>query len=269
MKHSSRRRRIFRLRTGVNRKSCVTRWIGCETVGVSLVARRRVKGPKGPGHRARRRRGQRKGKRRTRGGKPRRSAPLRPSPSNVPSNRRINNKLRLLGFLGEKYRSFCQWMDRVNKRQALLSTSLVYDFKLRDKRQRVHMHPRWVKYRDRWKTLRARARAADALFATTYQSSFLEFVQCRYGRVYPETDSLNDLVERMRIDIYVAGTANRTKPVTQMAMDRALKSRGHKGSQLSKCPRCGKDLRLLANPEGHVGSRTCVLRGTRGRGFRR
>jgi hypothetical protein len=237
---SSRRRRIFRLHTGVNRKSCVTGWIGCTTVRVDTIARKPVKGPKGPGHRARRSRGQRKGKRRTRGGKPQRSAPSRPPTSNVPKDRRITNKLRLLDFLSGRFRSFCQWMDRVNERKALLSRDLIYDSKIKDRRQRVWQHPRWVKYRDRWKTLRARARAADVVFAGCYQSSFLEFVQCRYGRFYPETDSLKDLVETMRIDIYKADKGRRKRPSIPKSTRKFPDPLTPRNSRSNTCPDCGR-----------------------------
>lgn len=257
---SSRRRRIFRLHTGVNRKSCVTGWIGCTTVGVVTPVRKPVKGPKGPGHRARRSRGQRKGKRRTRGGKPQRSAPSRPPTSNVPKNRMITNKLRLLDFLSTKFRSFCRWMDRVNERKALLSRDLIYDGSIRNKRQVVHQHPRWVSYRDRWKSLRSRAREKDVVFAGAYQSSYLEFVQCRYGRFYPETDSLDDLVERMRIDIYKADKGRRKKPSIPKSVRKFPDPLAPRNSRSNTCPDCGRVAFVPALCSCHKRSRRTTKR---------
>jgi hypothetical protein len=100
----SRRRRIFRLSTGVNRKSCYTRCMGSVTVGVTLVRgikhEAQLKASEGveKSCRIRRsRRGQRKGKSRSRGRQPRSPPPLRPKPA--PGARLINHSGRKLIWL--------------------------------------------------------------------------------------------------------------------------------------------------------------------------
>lgn len=77
----SRRRKEFRLHTGVNRKLCVIWWMGCATARVVIGSSSSMKADKGAERscRPRRRlRGQRKGKCRSRGRHPRSSSASRP-----------------------------------------------------------------------------------------------------------------------------------------------------------------------------------------------
>jgi hypothetical protein len=97
----SRRRRIFRLSTGVNRKSCYTRWMGSATVGVVSVRGNKYgaqlkasEGVEKSCRNRRSRRGQRRGKSRSRGRQPRSPPPLRPKPA--PGSRLINHSGRKL-----------------------------------------------------------------------------------------------------------------------------------------------------------------------------
>lgn len=118
---SSKRRKIFRLQLGVNRKSTATRWMGEWTVGVLTkrywkTFRAQLKAGKGAErscqdgvvqvHRARRSsRGQRRGKRRARGCHPREPPPSARR-SKEPSVRKIDRHLRAVDWAWERVGKF-------------------------------------------------------------------------------------------------------------------------------------------------------------------
>jgi len=103
---SSVRRREYRLSTGVHRKLWTFRWIGRQTVGVCQLVRAprlavvdREKAEDGAErsfrrYKRKRCRGQRRGKRRSRGDKPRSSSPRRPEAPKGVSARCINHRGR-------------------------------------------------------------------------------------------------------------------------------------------------------------------------------
>lgn len=209
---SSRRRREYRLHTGVDRKSCVTRWMNVTTVGVVISRTKAGEGAERSCPKRRRRRGQRVGVRRSRGGKPPRTVTNSAQTSNVPTERRIKFKLRFLDFWSSRIRTFTERCDSINE-------ALPYMYRSRDWKGdwQVYYSRKYADGRSRWRALSRRIRPLDSLLADTLQCSWQEFVQCRYGRVDPTTDSLNDLVETLRINRYVdskeRGTKGRSRKV--------------------------------------------------------
>lgn len=93
MKGASTRRRIQRLQLSVNRKSTATRWMNAWTVGVCVSKMKAGKGAEKSCRSRRSRRGQRLGKVRARGGKPRSTTPTGP-PRQSGYERRINHQGR-------------------------------------------------------------------------------------------------------------------------------------------------------------------------------
>jgi len=94
----SRLRRRIRLQLGVTRKLTVIRWTKAISVGEMVIRKKADEGAE-KSCRRRRVRGQRKGRKRSRGGKPRSNAEApRPKDPNKVSNRRITNQLRLFDY---------------------------------------------------------------------------------------------------------------------------------------------------------------------------
>jgi len=160
---ASNRRRIYRLQLGVNRKLTVTRWIGSATVGVVNTTSSRLKASEGAEkscHR-RRKRGQRRGKRRSRGCHPRRSVPLPAQPSKQPTSRTINRMLRAYDHWDKRAKELVKLFRNTSHAGLFDSSSTAYSV-----------------WRTRWSTLFGRIAAQqNRVFATAkLQTSFLEWL---------------------------------------------------------------------------------------------
>jgi hypothetical protein len=115
-------RRERRQFLGANRKVRTFRWIGRQTVGVCQLVRAPclltakvvcVKAEDGAErsfsrHREKRRRGQRVGKRRSRGGKPRSNSPIRPKPPKGVSARQVNHSGRKIWWAERRRAEICR-----------------------------------------------------------------------------------------------------------------------------------------------------------------
>jgi hypothetical protein len=105
---------LYRLHTGVNRKSCVTWWIGCATVRVVILGSNYSKASEGAEkscQKRRSRRGQRKGKRRSRGCHPR-SPPLPTRTVKRASDRSFDHSMRGLDFWSGRIKQFCKLFEQ-------------------------------------------------------------------------------------------------------------------------------------------------------------
>jgi len=110
---------LYRLHTGVNRKLCVTRWIGSTTVRVGVLKQNRVKASEGAERSCRKRRrvrGQRKGKSRSRVGKTRPDPALPAQKLKEPKERTILRHLRACDH----------WYDRQEQFGKLFKESQLY-----------------------------------------------------------------------------------------------------------------------------------------------
>jgi len=193
-KGSSVSRRILRLQLGVNRKLTVVRWIGCATVGVVNTTSTRLKANEGAEKSCckRRKRGQRKGKARSRGCHPRRSPPPPAPVSNQPTARIIARTLRTYEHWGKRAKQFETLFGNTSHLGLFESSGTSYSA-----------------WRTRWRTLFRRIEeTTNRVFATAkLQTSFLEWLVW-VGKVkIPERDvrkkqtgfqNLFDLVEEIR-----------------------------------------------------------------------
>jgi hypothetical protein len=166
---------LYRLHTGVNRKSCVTRWIGCATVRVVILVSNRPKASEGAERSCRRRtrRGQRKGRRRSRGCHPR-SPPLPTQRAKRASDRSFDHSMRGLDFWSNRIKQFCQLFER---------SQLYRDMK----RSPSWFDPVWGEpYRAwscRWNTMCDRMYPAALMMVPTSKSgrSFSAWLVSKYG----------------------------------------------------------------------------------------
>lgn len=160
---ASNRRRIFRLQLGVNRKLTVLRWIGCATVGVVNTTSTRLKAKEGAERSCvkRRKRGQRRGKRRSRGCHPRRSVPAPARTSKQPTTRTINRLLRAYDHWDMRAKQFGELFRNTNQAGLFDRSSRSYSV-----------------WRTRWSTLFGRIeQQQNRVFATAkLQTSFLEWL---------------------------------------------------------------------------------------------
>jgi len=159
----SHRRRILRLQLGVNRKSTVIRWIEGATVGVVNTTSPYLKANEGAEKSCckRRKRGQRSGKRRSRGCHPRRTVPTSTRPSNQPTTRTINRMLRAYDFWERRAKEFGNLFRHTNHLGLFDRSSTSYSV-----------------WRTRWRTLFRRIEEQqNRVFATAkLQTSFLEWL---------------------------------------------------------------------------------------------
>lgn len=168
---SSTRRRIFRLQLGVNRKSTVTRWIGCLVVRITCNRAKASEGAEKSCRVRRKSRGQRRGKRRARGCHPRDPQPTARS-ANDPTDRRINNHLRAVDWAQDRVDQFGKLM-RSSKLVGLWSGSRYTS--LQPERYSV-WKLRWLALRNHITTYGEAVRSVSGI-----GSSFSFFLEQRFG----------------------------------------------------------------------------------------
>lgn len=156
-------RRILRLQLGVNRKLTVIRWNEYATVGVVNTTSTYLKADEGAERSClrRRKRGQRKGKDRSRGRHPRRTPSPPARSSKQPTSRTINRMLR----------AYDHWAMRAKQLEKLFRHTSHEGLFLRSSSS-------YSVWRTRWRTLFLRIeQQQNRVFATAkLQTSFLEWL---------------------------------------------------------------------------------------------
>jgi hypothetical protein len=178
---ASNRRWIFRLQLGVNRKLTVSRWIGCATVGVVNTTSTRLKAREGAERSCRsrrRKRGQRKGKRRSRGCHPRRSVSLPAQTSKEPGVRSIGRHLRACDH----------WYERVAQFEKLFRASKMYEELKVQKLPKANLMT-WRVWSARWKVLHDRIKpyGEGVTWCSRIGPTFSYFLEQRFGIIATPT----------------------------------------------------------------------------------
>jgi len=199
---ASNRRRIFRLQSGVNRKLTVSRWIGCATVGVVNTTSTRLKAREGAERSCRfrrRKRGQRRGKRRSRGCHPRRTASPPARTSKEPGDRTIGRHLRACDH----------WYDRVGQFEKLFRASGMYQQLAVRHRPKADLMT-WRVWSARWKVLHDRIKpyGEGVTWCSRIGPTFSYFLEQRFGIVATPTGPsfvsaqrvLKDMLEWVLLD---------------------------------------------------------------------
>jgi hypothetical protein len=233
---ASRSRTLFRLHTGVNRKSCVTRWIGSTTVRVVILNLNREKASEGAERscrKRRRKRGQRRGKRRSRVGKTRPDPAAPAQSSKEPKGHTITKHLRACDH----------WYDRQEQFGKLFKESQLY----RDGSKSCyfgfgfeHGYRAWEK---RWLVLRNRIVVCGegVIFCSRIGDSFSYWLEQRFGLVWKRDPSG-----------YVSADVHLKQWRANLAIQRAAKKRPRLHQSTKKpfwgdrpsAGRCGKCLRF-------------------------
>jgi len=213
---SSHRRRILRLQLSVNRKSTATRWMGMWTVRVHAkkvwsTSGSHLKASEGAEksfRKRRRRRGQRVGKRRSRGRHPREPSHSA-RPVNEPSNRRINSFLRASDHF---YERVCQF-EKLMKQSKFVRH-------WQGSRSLPMQPERYSLWKARWGKLRAHISTygEHVLVSTGIGPSFAFFLEQRLGFLLHPRDLwsgvtayrvLQDVAQRLEIRANFTSVRNR------------------------------------------------------------
>jgi hypothetical protein len=185
---SSRVRREIRLFTGVNRKLWTFRWIGRQTVGVCQLVRAprlavvdREKAEDGAERsfrrcKRKRCRGQRRGKRRSRGDKPRSSSPRRPDAPKGVNARRINHSGRKFLWSEQRRGALCKGAPFLRFSE-VLRRSRLDDGHRQEMASLLRSERMWSSWASHVRSLRRRARQVGIPDgANPFERSALDFI---------------------------------------------------------------------------------------------
>jgi len=245
---ASNRRRILRLQLSVNRKLTVIRWIGCATVGVVNTTSTRLKANEGAERSCpsrRRVRGQRIGKRRSRGRQPRSNSPHPTRSLEEPSNRVMNKHLRACDHFYDRQEEFGKFFmqSRLHKMMKVgisLSTDSKESFCL---------------WRTRWFKLRKAILpfGEGVVWCSRIGPTFLYWLEQRFGIVVnwrngPSVSArrtINDWMDSIRIrnDNYHRRTIGNRSLVPRFILTCAFcrpRRTWTSGLRTGRCPGCSR-----------------------------
>jgi hypothetical protein len=185
----SRARRLRRMQLCVNRKLTAVRWMGSMTVGVICRSGNNPTAQLKANERAersllvrKRRRGRRKGKKRSRGCHPRSNSPLPTRNVNEPSNRVLTSHLRACDY----------WYDKVEYFGKLFKRSKIYtDRKVSD----MAVYRVW---KTRWKSLHNHINRCGegVMWCSRIGSSFSYYLEQQFGIILDRREQLIPVTAR-------------------------------------------------------------------------